>query len=63
MKREEIIAALEHVSSKLKPLKMEKSEIYDDLFKCPICKRLYPKSFFAEYEVKYCLHCGQRIKM
>ena len=61
MKREEVIAALEHVSNKLKPMKMTKSEIYTDMYKCPVCSRLFPKEFFETYEVKYCLNCGQRI--
>ena len=63
MKREEIIKALDHVGNKLKPMKMEDSKIYGGSYKCPLCKRLYPKTFFADYEVKYCLNCGQRIEV
>ena len=60
MKREEIIAALEYV---LKPMKMENSKLYGGSYKCPLCKRLYPKTFFTDYEVKYCMNCGQRIEV
>ena len=58
MKREEIIDALDHVSNKLKPMKTQKSEIYADMYKCPVCSRLFPKEFYEAYselekEVEY----------